>query len=46
VSLELCSSDRETPPFGTWQDSLNSDADSEKESARWAVLLGRYLAKE
>ncbi len=44
--LVLFMSTSETPPFGTWQDLLNGSANESEKSARWAVLLGRYLAKE
>jgi len=46
--LTICAQrmlNRVIPPFGTWQDLPKSPEHGDRESARWAVLLGRYLAK-
>ena len=46
VILTLCLSASVIPLFEMWQILPNSDEYSEGERVRWAVLLGRYPAKE
>ena len=45
TDCEQHASELETPPFDTWQILLMIAEYAIGKSVRWAVLLGRYLAK-